>query len=274
MSKCKPKKKANRNRTFGASTASGLTMAWYAALIRAKSSLACRLSDSVEFLVVTASGWYSLVMRRKARFTSFSSKAAVPDAPLPSRDPSWVDRPRRTYGSLVEGRGEVAYPRAVVLVAVHVLHGAVVLAVDAAGRDGYMLTMCCRWGLRPVEPDDGANARTVGTTARRHSSAPVEAEVVGLVVVMFSLLIRQASSSCGRKKEMRSRATTVFCSFVRTVLRTPACNRGNGFLPREREQRAAIRVGLKKKNIEQRNIKLVQRLGFNFSPVTTIVELE
>lgn len=151
-------------------------MAWYAALIRANSSLARRRSSSVESLVVTASGWYSLVIRRKARFTSFSSYGADPEPDR--REPSRVDRPRRTYGSLVRGRGEAAYPRAVVLVLVLVF-----LAVGGGGRDGHVLGMCrWKWGAVVAEPaDDGAKASTDGTTARRHSSAPGEAEVAVMV---------------------------------------------------------------------------------------------
>lgn len=85
---------------------------------------------------------------------------------------------------MVEGRGELAYPRAV---------PDVVLAVDddCGRRDGHdvvvdvVVSMMCRWKWWPlvVDPDDGANARTEGTTVRRHSSAPVEAEeVLGLLV--------------------------------------------------------------------------------------------
>ena len=59
-------------------------------------------------------------------------------------------------------------------------------AVDGGGRDGHVLvvsTMLCRWKL---EPDGGANARAEGTTARRHSSAPVE---VGLLALDFMALL-------------------------------------------------------------------------------------
>ena len=85
---------------------------------------------------------------------------------------------------MVEGRGELAYPRAVLDV--------VVLAVDDDGgrRDVVVdVSMMCRWKLWPlvVDPDDGANARTEGTTVRRHSSAPVEVEEVGLLDFMALL---------------------------------------------------------------------------------------
>lgn len=81
---------------------------------------------------------------------------------------------------MVEGRGELAYPRAVL---------DVVLAVDDddGRRDGVVdVSMMCRWKfwLLVVDPDDGANARTEGTTVRRHSSAPVEVEEVGLLDFM------------------------------------------------------------------------------------------
>lgn len=82
---------------------------------------------------------------------------------------------------MVEGRGELAYPRAVL---------DVVLAVDVGRRDGYdvvvELSMMCRWKLWPVvvDPGGGANARTEGTTVRRQSNAPVEVEglPLGLLV--------------------------------------------------------------------------------------------
>lgn len=88
---------------------------------------------------------------------------------------------------MVEGRGELAYPRAVLDV--------VVLAVDDDGgrRDDVVVdvvvSMMCRRKLWPlvVDPDDGANARTEGTTVRRHSSAPVEVEEVGLLDFMALL---------------------------------------------------------------------------------------
>ena len=87
---------------------------------------------------------------------------------------------------MVEGRGELAYLRAVLDV--------VVLAVDddddCGRRDGVVdVSMMCRWKfwLVVVDPDDGANARTEGTTVRRHSSAPVEVEEVGLLDFMALL---------------------------------------------------------------------------------------
>ena len=87
---------------------------------------------------------------------------------------------------MVEGRGELAYPRAVLDV--------VVLAVDddvCGRRDGVVdVSMMCRWKfwLVVVDPDDGANARMEGTTVRRHSSAPVEVEEVGLLAWDFMAL--------------------------------------------------------------------------------------
>ena len=84
---------------------------------------------------------------------------------------------------MVEGRGELAYPRAVL---------DVVLAVedDCGRRDGVVDVMMCRWKFWPlvVDPDDRANARTEGTTVRRHSSAPVEVEEVGLLAWDFMAL--------------------------------------------------------------------------------------
>ena len=79
----------------------------------------------------------------------------------------------------------MAYPRAVLDVV-----GLAVDPDDGGRRDGGRdvdASMMCRWKLWPVDPDGGANARTEGTTVRRHSSAPVEVEEVGLLDFMALL---------------------------------------------------------------------------------------